>query len=61
LIAFDEIRKVSGSRPSLSQDLIQITEGSKIWKEARYSWLRKVRALCRVLGLEYPKPKGYDL
>jgi hypothetical protein len=61
LIAFDEIRKVSGSRPSHSQDLIQITEGSKIWKEARYSWLRKVRALCRVLGLEYPKPKGYDL
>ncbi|WP_127137991.1 nucleotidyl transferase AbiEii/AbiGii toxin family protein [Flagellimonas oceanensis] len=61
LIAFDEIRKVSGSRPSHSQDLIQIMEESKTWKESRYSWLRKVRALYRELGLEYPKPKGYDL
>jgi hypothetical protein len=61
LIAFDRIKKVSGSRPFHSQDLIQIIEESKTWKEARYSWLRKVRALFRELGLEYPKPKGYDL
>jgi len=61
LIAFDQIRKVSGSRPSHSLDLIQIIEGNKTWNEARYSWLKKVRALYRELELEYPKPKGYDL
>jgi len=61
LIQFDAIKKTSGSRPSHSQDLIQIVAGNKTWREARYSWLRKVRSLYKELGLDYPKPKGYDL
>lgn len=61
LIEFDAIKKTSGSRPSHSQDLIQIVKGNKSWREARSSWLRKVRDLYKDLGLAYPKPKGYDL
>lgn len=61
LIKFDEVRKVSGSRPSHSRDRIDIVEGSKTWREARYSWIRKVKELFRELDLPYPKPKGLDL
>lgn len=61
LIKFDEIRKVSGSRPSHSHDRIEIVEGSKTWREARHSWLRKVRSLFSELDIPYPKPRGIDL
>jgi hypothetical protein len=59
LIDFDEIRKVSFSRPSRSQDLLQIIEEGKNWKDPRYSRLRKVRASQIELGLEYPRPEDY--
>ncbi len=61
LVAFDQRKETSGSRPFHSEDLINIIEGNKTWRVARDSWLRKVRVLFRELGLDYPKPKGYDL
>ncbi|MCG2459770.1 nucleotidyl transferase AbiEii/AbiGii toxin family protein [Flavobacteriaceae bacterium F89] len=61
LIKFDEIKKTSVSRPSHSHDRVEIMEGGKTWKEARYSWLKKVRGLFRDLDVPYPKPKGLDL
>lgn len=61
LIKFDEIKKTTISRPSHSHDRIEIMEGGKTWKEARYSWLKKVRVLFQILKVPYPKPKGLDL
>lgn len=60
LIEFDSFKKISSSKPNHSNDRIDYIEGSKTWREARYSWLRKVRSLYRELGIPYPKPKGLD-
>jgi hypothetical protein len=61
LIEFDTFKKVSGSKPNHSNDRIDYVEGSKTWRETRYSWLRKVRGLYRELDIPFPKPKGLDL
>jgi len=61
LLKFDELKNNYTSRPSHSNDRIDILEGSKTWREARFSWLQKVRQLFRELDIPYPKPKGLDL
>src|SRR5690606_16517958 len=61
LIEFDAFKKVSHSMPNHSNDRIDHIEGGKTWREARYSWLRKVRGLFLELDISYPKPKGLDL
>ncbi len=58
LLSFDEIDYTElPSRPSHSNDAIEIMEGSKSWITARASWRRKVKDYMREKGVTPPPVK----
>ena len=55
LLEFDKTNKLElPSRPSHSNDIIEITANSKTWIAARTSWRRKVRDLMKAKGIPLP-------
>jgi hypothetical protein len=58
LLSFDDIDYTElPSRPSHSNDTIEITEGFKSWTMARASWRRKVKDYMRQKGITPPPVK----
>ena len=55
LLAFDEINYSEiPSRPSHTNDNIEITTNAKLWKSAKASWRRKVRDFMKEQGVTLP-------
>jgi len=58
LLAFDEINYLEiPSRPSHSNDNIEITSNSKTWQAAKASWRRKVITVMQKQGVKLPPVK----
>ncbi len=62
LFKFDETDKnPNKSRPTHSQNRIDIVKGQKSWQATRSSWRKKVRNLFNELNISFPNPYSSDV